>query len=712
MKLHASTNVIEKSGQFEESKFSIEASSKAFFILSDGLYSNKILAVVRELSTNAYDSHVEAGKSNVPFDVHIPTAISPVFSIRDYGTSMDHENCMQLYTTYFRSTRNNSNDAVGCLGLGSKAPFAYSDSFTVEAYLNGTRRLYTAYKDESGSPVFSLMDESNTSEQNGIKVSINVNDHDINRFQYESQHVYEHFKVKPNFVAYKPSFRSIDKVLAGTNWYFDDNARENVIVMGQISYPIDVNQLTANGDKSFQRHREFIEYSNGLRIFVNIGDVDITPSRESLSYSRDTKKNILGMIDNIINEIAVKIEEQIASQPSLFKARMKYVQISNQCSSINTAVQSLQKSITWNDMKLFDSVAGEYINAKDSGINLMEKSQYRSKVDIKYGVERMVFNTHTKFFIDNLTRGGVSRIRQYMKENGGSQACYVYKLKENETIDNCRLYGIMGDAGQEDVVLTSTLDKVNYNRSSSYTSGNSVPIVQAKVFNEETGKFEECSMSVKYENAHYFKESKDTVDLKYSEIAVYYLERMLEYAHKNYADKVGDATFYIVKPSVIKNRKLNERDNWHDATVLISNIFNEAVNTHKKQIIECQKRYNLSAHRNERWKDCIMMTNVDNELKRIVREHDAHAKELNAIREDMGHIYEASRKLSGVESINFSGVKMDETKFSAKFDEEIKKYPMLRLLSNVWSDQDRKLVADYIDTINVGINATNVLSQL
>ena len=35
MKLHAGTNVIEKSGNFEESKFSIEASSKAFFILSD-----------------------------------------------------------------------------------------------------------------------------------------------------------------------------------------------------------------------------------------------------------------------------------------------------------------------------------------------------------------------------------------------------------------------------------------------------------------------------------------------------------------------------------------------------------------------------------------------------------------------------------------------------------------------------------------------------
>lgn len=712
MKLHAGTNVIEKSGQFEESKFSIEASSKAFFILSDGLYSNKILAVVRELSTNAYDSHVESGKADVPFDVHIPTHLEPTFFIRDYGTSMNHEDCMQLYTTYFRSTRNNSNDAVGCLGLGSKAPFAYADSFTVEAYLDGIRRLYTAYKNEDGSPVFSLLDETETYEVNGIKVSINVNTNDVNRFHSEAVRVYEYFKVKPNFIGQKLSFRNINKVLAGKNWYFDDNANDNLIIMGQIAYPIDTYQLISNLDKSFERHRRFVEHSEGLRIFVNIGDVDITPSRESLSYSRETKNNILTIVDAITHEIKDKIEEQIANQPSLFKARMKYVQISNQCSSISTAMESLQKSITWKDMKLFDSVAGEYINIKDKiTLNTLEKSHYRSKVDIKYGVERMCFTDNVKFFVDNLNRGGLSRIRQYMKDRSGSQISYVYKLKDNETIDNCNLLAMMGGASKEDVVLTSTLDKVNYNRSSS-SYGSSEPTVQVQVFNEETGRFEECKMSVKYENAHYFKESKETVDLGYSEITVHYLEGLLGYAHKNYADMIGDATFYIIKPSIIKNRKLEERVNWNDGCVLIGQIFNEAMTTHKKNIIECHKRYYLSAQRHDRWKDCIMMTTTDSELKRIVKEHDVHAKELNAIREDMGYIYEASRKFASVESINFSGIKLDDTMYSSRFDEEIKKYPMLRLLSNVWSDQDRKLVADYIDTVNVGVNAMNVLNAI
>jgi hypothetical protein len=480
--------------------------------------------------------------------------------------------------------------------------------------------------------------------------------------------------------------------------------------MGQISYPIDVNQLTANGDKSLERHRQFVEYSNGLRIFVNIGDVDITPSRESLSYSRDTKKNILSMIDDIMNEIATKIEEQIASQSSLFKARMKYVQISNQCSSINTAVQSLQKSITWNDMKLFDSVAGEYINAKNSGINLMEKSQYRSKVDIKYGVERMHFNVNSKFFIDNLTRGGISRIRQHMKESDGSQACYVYKLKEGETIDNCSLYGIMGDAGQEDVVLTSTLDKVNYNRSSNGFT-NSGPVVQARVFNEETGHFEDCSMSVKYENAHYFTESKGSVEIGPHEVNVSYLENVLEYACKNHSDMIEDATFYIVKPSVVKNRKLNERDNWTRGVSVLEKVFDYATKANKQSIIDVNRRVPLSNDRYDRWKDVVTMSS-NSEVKNIINEYNTYCSNINKISTEMNMIYSMSKMLPNVEQVTFNDVKTDDDRFAAKFDKEMKKYPMLKLLSIPWNETDRKLVVDYMDTIESGLKAQTVLNSL
>ena len=148
MKLQKNTNLIERSQKFEQSNYTIEATAKAFSILSDGLYANKIKAVVRELSTNAYDSHIDAGKPDVPFEVHLPNSMEPHFSIRDFGTGLSHEDCMNLYTTYFRSNRTDSNKAVGCMGLGSKSPFAYNDSFTVESFFNGKHRTYNAYKNE------------------------------------------------------------------------------------------------------------------------------------------------------------------------------------------------------------------------------------------------------------------------------------------------------------------------------------------------------------------------------------------------------------------------------------------------------------------------------------------------------------------------------------------------------------------------------------
>mgnify|MGYP000694507503 CR=1 FL=1 len=120
----------------ERESFTIEANGKAFRTLIDGLYSNKIQAVCRELSSNAQDSHIDAGQTR-PFEVSIPTSLDPVFRVRDFGTSLSHEDVMFLYTRIFKSTKETTNDQTGALGLGSKSPFAYTDTFSVVAYLNG-----------------------------------------------------------------------------------------------------------------------------------------------------------------------------------------------------------------------------------------------------------------------------------------------------------------------------------------------------------------------------------------------------------------------------------------------------------------------------------------------------------------------------------------------------------------------------------------------
>ena len=143
MKLADRTVEIHSSGIRSSNQFSIQQSAKMFRILSDSLYSDKIMAVIRELSTNAYDAHVAAGNKN-PFKVILPTQANPNFVVRDYGTGLSQKDMEELYTTYGASNKNDSNDFVGCLGLGSKSPFAYTKSFSTISYHNGKKLSYIA----------------------------------------------------------------------------------------------------------------------------------------------------------------------------------------------------------------------------------------------------------------------------------------------------------------------------------------------------------------------------------------------------------------------------------------------------------------------------------------------------------------------------------------------------------------------------------------
>ena len=143
----------------EIGEFRIRNSAKAFNILSSGLYANKIRAIIRELSCNAIDSHVAAGRIETPFDVHLPNQLEPWFAIRDYGTGLSHEQVTNIYTTYFESTKTDSNAFIGALGLGSKSPFSYTDNFTVTAVKDGRKGIYTAFINEQGVPSIALMME-------------------------------------------------------------------------------------------------------------------------------------------------------------------------------------------------------------------------------------------------------------------------------------------------------------------------------------------------------------------------------------------------------------------------------------------------------------------------------------------------------------------------------------------------------------------------
>lgn len=273
----------------EIGEFRIRNSAKAFSILSSGLYANKIRAVVRELSCNACDSHTAAGNTGTPFDVHLPNSLEPHFSIRDYGTGLSHEQVTNIYTTYFESTKTNSNAFIGALGLGSKSPFSYTDNFTVTAIQNGRRGIYTAFINEAGVPSIAQMLEEATDEPNGVEVKFAVNErYDFDKFRQEARSVYRHFALRPvvsgngDFGFDTPEYESRD-IIPGVHSYKNSARGGSVAIMGNIAYPIEIPTADQSIDKDVRNL-----LTCGLELHFTIGELDFQASREGLSYIPST----------------------------------------------------------------------------------------------------------------------------------------------------------------------------------------------------------------------------------------------------------------------------------------------------------------------------------------------------------------------------------------------------------------------------------------
>ena len=300
----------------EIGEFRIRNSAKAFNILSSGLYANKIRAIIRELSCNAVDSHTAAGKQDTPFDVHLPNQLEPWFAIRDYGTGLNHEQVTSIYTTYFESTKTNSNDFIGALGLGSKSPFSYTDNFTVTAIKDGKKGIYTAFINEAGVPSIALMMNEDTTEPSGVEVKFSVNDrYDYSKFADEARSVYTYFKLRPvvggvtNFEFRNVEYETKD-IIPGVHSY--QRGGRSVAIMGNIAYPVEIPQA----DQSIGELRNLLNC--GLEMHFAIGELDFQASREGLSYIPQTIESIRKKLIAVNAQLAVHIAVEADAIPNLW----------------------------------------------------------------------------------------------------------------------------------------------------------------------------------------------------------------------------------------------------------------------------------------------------------------------------------------------------------------------------------------------------------
>ena len=316
MQIESKTNLIETAGLGATGGFSIKTTAAAFQLLSSGLYSNKIRAVVRELSSNAVDAHTMVKSQSRPIEVKLPNNLDSQFYVKDFGPGLSHDNLMHMYTTYFDSSKQSSNDFIGGFGVGSKSPFAYTDAFTVESRHDGKRRLYTAYIGEENTPQIAEIGQFDMEpgEETGLTVAMPVKPNDFSSFEREAVDLFKWFDVKPNLLGTSTQIKTPNMTQAtpGVFWRTDSGYRENVVVrMGQVVYSIEKFRESETATPDTVRAMRGLARFHPL-LDVPIGSMSVAASREEVAYDKNTiaylNKRLPDVYQLAMKEVVAKLQ--------------------------------------------------------------------------------------------------------------------------------------------------------------------------------------------------------------------------------------------------------------------------------------------------------------------------------------------------------------------------------------------------------------------
>jgi hypothetical protein len=295
-----------------------EGLAHIFNVLRNQLYSDKILAVLREYSCNAVDAHTEAGV-NRPIEITLPSRLSLELKIRDYGMGLSEQDIQEIYAFYGESTKRKSNSLIGQLGLGSKSAFAYGDNFVINSFYNGIKTTYNAYIDPSQIGQIATLASSPSNEANGVEIVISVKPSDCETFVSTARTLFTHFKVKPIVRGVADfTYETRTPLYSGNDWRLlkaDRNGnynRQASAIMGNIAYKISESALKLDENNADEAVIERLLSNCDIELDVAIGDLDIAASREGLQYTDRTianlKKRILVIRDFLVADIGKQLK--------------------------------------------------------------------------------------------------------------------------------------------------------------------------------------------------------------------------------------------------------------------------------------------------------------------------------------------------------------------------------------------------------------------
>jgi len=308
--------VAQKTGSLGGRKIAMKISEKGvpylMNLLTD-LYSDPVLAVIREYSTNAWDSHVDAGMTHRPIEVTLPNRMSPYFIIRDFGVGMDADTIEEIYSQYGESTKREQKTTNGSMGIGAKAALGYTSQFMVTGWKNGTKTLVAVGREEDGTGSMDIVYEGPDDGETGVEIRVPVQRE--SDFEHKAREFYSYWK--PGTVLLDSADPSLARTKITDRIYEHNNSRYDVVVMGNVAYPIDPSYGISGG-------------GNGVVCYVTMNghdEVVFAPSRESLIYNDLTKSSLAGLREDYNKEIRKHLQAELDQCATFVDAWNKMQQI-------------------------------------------------------------------------------------------------------------------------------------------------------------------------------------------------------------------------------------------------------------------------------------------------------------------------------------------------------------------------------------------------
>jgi hypothetical protein len=562
-------------GNVHKMGFDENAAAHLMNVLTD-LYNDRAMAVIREYSTNARDSHIEAGLGNTPIEIDLPGALSPYIKIRDFGVGMSEDDIRDIYSKYGASTKRETNEQTGMLGLGCKSALTYTNQFTLVGTKDGIRTAVSISRDDTGGSM-TVVSKKETDEENGVEVIIPVSYADeMNRKARFFFSFWDAGTVKINGTLNSgpkeqfPNALWIDDNHFMTSSYANEiHLEDDYVVMGGVPYPTSLK--TSN-----------LKYGIKTVAFVDIGKVNFTPSREALIDTSKTKSTLR-------QEALI-----FSNQEAVLKALQKTID------ACETKSEAVTKAIT-----LYESFYKGAANLPDKltyrGISLPPKLTLPDNIGHGYqsGSVKIDFTLNTPTYRTNNSYYGARKFELDVAASNRAYTLFVYtgdEVVEKLSSYTCRkIAAIINDEVWPDAatfyfIPNSALTKDLKSQLEWFPDERKVqwqPVVDYRfpkspgnrTFKEKKGSFQQLAPSYKEKGLDELDENKDVIIVAGSERkGNSILPEELDAIKEVYPD----GNYSLLK--IPSNRKAKFDREWSGAVVSEETVFRKAIDAWKKKI--------------------------------------------------------------------------------------------------------------------------------